>query len=757
MLKKTNDGIRYQRLTEEEKKRRGILGRLVGPCADFINPTRNGRKYSEQLWENVFNNPLMQEKIKNRVCYGELGHPENRSTIDPEKIAVCLSEVPVKNSKGQLEAVFDILDTPNGRILKALCDYGSTVGVSSRGQGDIITDYNGDEAVDPDTYECECWDIVLIPAVETARLTYVTESLDTKNLKKQEDIELKEALTQIYESADEKGKKVINETLEDLHIKLDEGRASSDEDYVELDIKDALYYIKSMGYFDFMDGPETEYKVQEVLKRFPEYINNKSYRHSPAYGKELEVVKLPNGETRIKVKDLEIKEAVEDDEKVEEPIVDEIPVDIPEEPLTDEIPVENELPVDELNLDEPVEGEEITDLVVEPELGEPVEGEEVEVEEDTRTDEEIFLDYLVANFDEKQIKKACKALDIEVPEKEEDEESESEEDVEAEEAEDEKKDDAEAEDAEDKEDTKEDEEENSTEGDEPAEEDKEAEDDNEVDEALDEGSLQVIKNLQEALKTKMELETANKLLKEDLAVSDAKVNELTEECSRYKKAITRLATVAKSKKDLDENVSKLQESLQDKEKIIEQQNLRISRLVQTRKSALTESKSLNEAVESKNKELDKLNESVESIKTQYLNKFKDLKEEVTREEENFKKEKLGLQEDLKKEVVLKESYKKLANDAMNLLIEERAKQLGVKPNDIKRKLGASYTISDVNSVCEDLKRYQLNVSKLPFSVDRKVGIRVNEAKNNSPISRQANRYAEDDAVDESLLRLANLM
>lgn len=26
-----------------------ILGRLAGPCADVINPTRNGRKYDESL------------------------------------------------------------------------------------------------------------------------------------------------------------------------------------------------------------------------------------------------------------------------------------------------------------------------------------------------------------------------------------------------------------------------------------------------------------------------------------------------------------------------------------------------------------------------------------------------------------------------------------------------------------------------------------------------------------------------------------
>ena len=162
---KTNEGIQYKKLSPEEMKARGILGRLIGPCADFNNATRNGRKYSEQLWENVFNDPIMQEKIKNGVCFGELGHPEDRTEIDMEKIAVCLREQPVKNEKGQLCAVFDILDTPNGRILKTLCDYGSTVGVSSRGQGDIITDMNGDEAVDPDTYECECWDVVLVPAV----------------------------------------------------------------------------------------------------------------------------------------------------------------------------------------------------------------------------------------------------------------------------------------------------------------------------------------------------------------------------------------------------------------------------------------------------------------------------------------------------------------------------------------------------------------------------------------------------------------
>ena len=166
----TKNSFEYQKLTEEEQSKRGILGRLVGPIADSVNPTRNGRRYSGELWEKVFKNPIMQEKIENRVCFGELGHPVDRTETDMEKICWCLAEVPKKGDDGQLYGVFDILPTPNGRILKALCDYGSNIGTSSRGSGDTFMDYDGQESVDPDTYECECWDAVLLPAVKSARI-----------------------------------------------------------------------------------------------------------------------------------------------------------------------------------------------------------------------------------------------------------------------------------------------------------------------------------------------------------------------------------------------------------------------------------------------------------------------------------------------------------------------------------------------------------------------------------------------------------
>jgi hypothetical protein len=220
---KKSGQLEYQKLTEEEMKQRKILGRLVGNVADFINPTRNGRKYNEELWEKVFDNPIMKEKFNNKVMYGELGHPENREQIDMPSVAVCMAEPPKKDKDGTLKAVFDILDTPNGRILKTLCDYGSTLGVSSRGNGDLVTDPDtGEEMVDPNSYDCECWDIVLIPAVESARLHYVNEGLSKdENLSKDQMPNLAKALCEDLNHASADDKLVMQKTLQNLNLKIE--------------------------------------------------------------------------------------------------------------------------------------------------------------------------------------------------------------------------------------------------------------------------------------------------------------------------------------------------------------------------------------------------------------------------------------------------------------------------------------------------------------------------------------------------------
>ena len=236
----TQNVFSYEKLSVEEQEQRGILGRLVGIIASFTEPTRNGRKYTAELWEKTFSNPIMQEKIANRCLFGELGHPADRQEVDMEKIAICMAETPKKGNDGKLYGVFDILATPCGKILKTLCDYGCNIGVSSRGSGDTYTDMNGEEVVDEDTFECECWDAVLIPAVKEARLQYVTESLHKNKT-------LKQALQESLESANAEDKQIMKNKLDELQIDYSPEEADNIEaDETDKADNDGLALVKEL-------------------------------------------------------------------------------------------------------------------------------------------------------------------------------------------------------------------------------------------------------------------------------------------------------------------------------------------------------------------------------------------------------------------------------------------------------------------------------------------------------------------------------
>ncbi len=271
-----NNTFEYQRLSKEEMERRGILGRLIGPCASFTAPTRNGRHYSEKLWENVFNDPIMKERIENGVCYGELGHPTDREETDMEKIALCLAEVPKKGKDGKLRAVFDILSTPNGKILKSLCDYGSTIGISSRGSGDLETDWDGNESVNPDTYTCEGFDAVLIPAVKEARLQYVNESLNKKRYNKT----LRDKLTESINKEDETNQRIIRESLNTLGIKLDE--SDNYRGYELQTTQSGIFIRDSKGNIlrEVVSDKEARGYIDSLLDDIDESINIKSSTNS---------------------------------------------------------------------------------------------------------------------------------------------------------------------------------------------------------------------------------------------------------------------------------------------------------------------------------------------------------------------------------------------------------------------------------------------------------------------------------------------
>ena len=215
--RKVLEALQMQPLSEEEKTARHILGRLYGPIATCKEKTRNGRGYNKELWERALADEIFKEKLATKSLFLELGHPADREETDMTCVCACIPEMP-KIVNDDLYAYVDILDTPNGKLLKTLCDYGFVPGISSRGSGDIMAN----DEVDPETFFLETWDIVQLPAVKKARLQ-VCESFNGKK-------PLKAVLQESLDTANDDDKKVMKESLENLNIKLNESEAPALED-----------------------------------------------------------------------------------------------------------------------------------------------------------------------------------------------------------------------------------------------------------------------------------------------------------------------------------------------------------------------------------------------------------------------------------------------------------------------------------------------------------------------------------------------
>ena len=173
----------------------GCLGTMEGPCADFKKATRNNNLYGRKLWENVFKDPIVKESLEDRILIGELDHPGDRLETKAVNAAIVMTDYGFDEEKGLVNGTFDILDTPNGRILKSLLDYGCKIGVSSRGEGDVTTDEEGVDVVDEDSYNFIAFDAVVLPAVKDAKPT-LRESLDREKSET-----LRESLTKEVNSA----------------------------------------------------------------------------------------------------------------------------------------------------------------------------------------------------------------------------------------------------------------------------------------------------------------------------------------------------------------------------------------------------------------------------------------------------------------------------------------------------------------------------------------------------------------------------
>ena len=132
---------------------------------------RNGRMYPEEMLKREIER-YNTEYVQKKRAFGELGHPDG-PTINLDRVSHMI--VDLKADGNNFIGRAKILDTPNGKIVKALIDEGAQLGVSSRGMGSIKTEGHDIQIVQDDFYLTTAADIVADPSAPDAFVNGIME------------------------------------------------------------------------------------------------------------------------------------------------------------------------------------------------------------------------------------------------------------------------------------------------------------------------------------------------------------------------------------------------------------------------------------------------------------------------------------------------------------------------------------------------------------------------------------------------------
>lgn len=243
-----------------------VLKRIKGVVSDNKS-NRNGRIYPIELWKNVVESDYVKEMIDNHSLFGEADHPETRLEISLQNVSHAINDLWIDGDK--VMAIIDILPTPMGKILSELLDYGTNLGISSRGAGTVLSD----NTVDPDDYQFVTFDFVARPSCEAARLNTILESatIEAKNTKDDEINNLLESYKSGLKESDgvldidEVRKTLSDEDAEGLDLVLDDLYKKVDFEKDLLSTIEDLVHDSVFKYNDANVLPE--YKGEEFYGR----------------------------------------------------------------------------------------------------------------------------------------------------------------------------------------------------------------------------------------------------------------------------------------------------------------------------------------------------------------------------------------------------------------------------------------------------------------------------------------------------------
>ena len=238
------------------QKPANVLKRIKGVLSDF-GSNRNGRIYPRELWENVINSDYVKEMINSHGLVGELDHPEERLEISLQEVSHVINDMWIEGD--QVMGIIDILPTPNGKIVNELLDYGTDIGISSRGAGSV----GAGNVVDPD-YQFITFDFVARPSCEAARLNTILEGVKV-DLATNSDEKVNAVLESYKDELNESQSQEIEEVIADMRLNIPniEEYLSAYYKYINgFEPKPAIY--KDTGTFN-PDWEEWERNTSNVL------------------------------------------------------------------------------------------------------------------------------------------------------------------------------------------------------------------------------------------------------------------------------------------------------------------------------------------------------------------------------------------------------------------------------------------------------------------------------------------------------------
>jgi len=133
-------------------------------------PNGNGRIYTEGVLKREIG--LYKKLVEESRALGELDHPES-NIVNLANVSHKMTDVWMEGDDvyGKLQ----ILETPSGKILRALVEGGCKIGISSRGTGTLSESPKG--SVVNEDFQLICFDMVSEPS--TAGAFMVKESKDS--------------------------------------------------------------------------------------------------------------------------------------------------------------------------------------------------------------------------------------------------------------------------------------------------------------------------------------------------------------------------------------------------------------------------------------------------------------------------------------------------------------------------------------------------------------------------------------------------